>query len=257
MTDADFAGSGRVVVINENAANQLFPGEPPLGQQLTRPRELEPWTVIGVVANLRHQGPLNVRDAEAAQVFFPQNVFRPAQPMVVVVQSSARTSDLAVQLRQTAQSVGPPVLVERIRTADDWFNERVITPRRRTVLLGLMGAFGLTLSAVGIFGITAYVVTRRTSEVGLRMAFGALPGQVVRLILRDAVQPVMLGLVVGLLGAYYASRVVETFLFETTPHDPLTFVGVSAVVVLNAVFAAWIPARRAAKVDPVVALRVE
>jgi predicted lysophospholipase L1 biosynthesis ABC-type transport system permease subunit len=108
------------------------------------------------------------------------------------------------------------------------FGDRVITPRRRTVLLGLLGGLGLLLALVGIFGMTAYAVARRTQEIGVRMAFGARPVQVVGTMIRDALWPVAIGIVVGLVGAAFATRVIVSFLFETRPIEPLTFAMVAA-----------------------------
>ena len=124
-------------------------------------------------------------------------------------------------------------------------------------LLGLLGTFGLVLTLVGIFSMTAYAVARRTREIGIRMAFGAAPGDVVRHVVRDTMWPALIGLLVGIGAAFYATRIVAAFLFQTTPHDPGTFAGVAILVALGACLAAWIPARRAARVEPVTALRVE
>jgi ABC-type antimicrobial peptide transport system permease subunit len=125
------------------------------------------------------------------------------------------------------------------------------------VLLTLLGVFGLLLTLVGIFSMTAYAVARRTREIGVRVAFGARPAQVVWIMIRDAGFPVLSGLAAGLVGTYYATRLIRSFLFETTPHDPATFVAVVALLGLAASLAAWLPARRAASVDPISALRAE
>jgi predicted permease len=259
-TDADYSSGLRAVVINESAARAMFPGRPAVGQSFTASsQQPEPWTVLGVIGNLRHTGPLNVERKDAPQVFFPlaSRRARLTTSMVVVLRPSVTTADLAVRLREVAQSIGPRVLVERVRTGDDWFGDRVLTPRRRLVLLSLLGGLGLTLVIVGVFGLTAYAVARRTAEIGVRMAFGARPRDVVRQMVRDAALPVVAGLGAGLLGAYLSTRVIASFLFETTPQDPATFAAVVALVGLSAILAAWIPARRAAKVDPLVALRCE
>src|SRR6185295_4172939 len=129
--------------------------------------------------------------------------------MTFVIRPAGNAPALGDRLRDAAQAVGPRVLVERIRTANAMFGERVLTPRRRTVLLALLGGLGLTLALVGVFGMTAYAVARRTSEIGVRMAFGARPGQVVRTILRDSAMPIVIGTVVGVVGAALASRLVE------------------------------------------------
>jgi ABC-type antimicrobial peptide transport system permease subunit len=125
------------------------------------------------------------------------------------------------------------------------------------LLLTMLGAFGLLLTLVGIFSMTAYAVTRRTREIGVRVAFGARPAQVVGVMLRDAVWPVAFGVVAGLAGTYFATRIVASFLFQTTPHDPGTLAAVVALLSAAACLAAWLPARRAASIDPMTALRAE
>jgi putative ABC transport system permease protein len=164
---------------------------------------------------------------------------------------------LSEQLRRVAQGIGPRVLVERIRSGEQLFDASVLTPRRRTVLLSLLGGLGMLLALVGVFGMTAYSVTRRTSEIGVRMAFGARPGQVVGTMLRDAAIPIVIGTVLGIGGAMAATRVIKSFLFETTPTDPVTFAAVAVALAAAGCFAALVPAMRAAKVDPATSLRAD
>ena len=177
--------------------------------------------------------------------------------MTIVLRPTSRVPDMAERLRQAARSVGPRVLVERLRTGDDWLADRTVTPRRRTVLLGLLGGLGLVLTLVGVFGMTAYAVARRTQEIGVRLVFGARPGEIVRRMVRDSAIPVVIGTLVGLAGAVLATRVIATFLFQTDPIDPATFAAVAGLLVATGSLAAWLPARRAARVDPVTALRQE
>ena len=126
------------------------------------------------------------------------------------------------------------------------------------LLLTMLGVFGLLLTLVGIFSMTAYAVARRTREIGVRVAFGARPAQVVGVMIRDAVWPVAFGLVAGLAGTYYATRVITSFLFQTAPHDPLDArLASSCCSPPPACLAAWLPARRAASIDPVAALRAD
>lgn len=261
LTDGDYAANFRGVVLNESAGRALFPDGTAVGRPVTRLGSAEPWTVIGVVRDLRHGGPLArlEREQERLQAFFP---FAPSESdlttaATVVLRTSHSVPGLADQLRRAAFSIGPRVLVERIRPADDLFADRVITPRRRTVLLGLLGALGLTLALVGVFGMTGYAVTRRTQEIGLRLAFGARPDQVVGTIVRDSAMPIGLGVAIGVGAALLATRTIETFLFQTTRNDPTTLAAVAAVLALAAAIAAVVPAMRAARVDPAISLRTE
>jgi len=121
----------------------------------------------------------------------------------------------------------------------------------------LLGGFGLLLALVGVFGMTAYAVSRRTQEIGVRVAFGASPSSVVGVMMRDAALPVVIGVAGGLVGSWWATGVIKTFLFKTEPRDPVTFGWVALLLATAALLAAWIPARRAARVDPIIALRSE
>ena len=261
-TDADDASGFRGAVVTESAARALFPDGQAVGRQVSRANRNNPaaWTVIGVIADLRHGGPLDSRGANFPGVFLPFDPtvedLRSARSTMVVVRRS-RVAVTGEQLRQAAQSVGPRVLVERIRTADEWFGDRVVTPRRRTVMLGLLGGLGLALALVGVFGMTAYAVSRRTAEIGLRMAIGARPDQVVTTILRDAAMPIALGTIVGTGAAALTTRVIQSFLFETTPTDAVTFVAVALTLMAAGCLAALVPALRAARIDPIVMLRAE
>jgi putative ABC transport system permease protein len=259
-TPADFASGLHSVVINESAAHALFPDGRAVGRQLTSiyggPG---PWTVVGVIGDLQHGGPLNSRGKGFPEVFFPLNPDpqRLTWSMTVVVRPNRSMPDLANRLRQTAEAIGPPVLVEHIRSADEMFGNLVVTPRRRTVLLGMLGGLGLVLALVGVFGMTAYTVARRTREIGVRMAFGARPAEVVRAVLRDSAVPIVIGTVLGVGGAALATRAIRTFLFNTAPTDPLTFAAVAGTLAAAGCCAALVPAWRAARIDPVVTLRTE
>ncbi len=259
-TDADYASGFRGAVINDSAARKLFTGGPAVGREFTGSgRDKRPWTVLGVIDDLRHGGPLAAPRDAPSQVFYR---LEPTEDdlntaMMVVMRPSGNVPGLADQLRRVAQGIGPRVLVERIRTGDEWFGDRVITPRRRTVLLGLLGGLGLTLALVGVFGMTAYAVTRRTAEIGVRMAFGARPYQVVQTMVRDAALPIGIGALVGVGGALLATRAIESFLFQTAPTDPMTLGAVAVTLAAAGCLAALVPALRAAKVDPASSLRAD
>jgi putative ABC transport system permease protein len=255
-TDADYASGVRGVVVNETAAKALAEGTA-VGRQLTRlGPDQAPWTVVGVIKDLRHDGPLSKK--ADPQVFFPMNVAESDlnQKMMVVMRVSGAAPG-PDQLRRVAQGIGPRVLVERIRSGEQLFDANVLTPRRRTFLLSLLGGLGMALALVGVFGMTAFSVTRRTAEIGVRMAFGARPGQVVGTMMRDAALPIVIGTVLGVGGALAATRVIESFLFATKPTDPITLAAVALILAAAGCLAALVPALRAAKVDPATSLRAD
>jgi predicted permease len=244
------------VVLGEAAARELFADTLALGRRITfQDAELE---VVGVVRDIRHWGPLREGETE---IYLPSG---PALPMslpefgmTMVVRPTASVPVTADRLRHAAISIGPRVVVEDIRSGRDLYGATITTSRQRTVLLSLLGGLGLVLALVGIFGMTAYAVARRTREIGVRIALGARPDHVVRRMVADAAWPIAIGTVLGLGAATMATRVIESFLFETTPTDPVTFAAVAIVLATSGLVAAWVPARRAARVDPVAALRAE
>jgi putative ABC transport system permease protein len=258
-SDDEVSDRGGGVVISESAARQLFPDGTAVGREVTTQKPARRWPVMGVIADLRHEGPLplDVRGDFTTQVFFPMETeaLNVKAPMTLVVRPTPGASLTPDAVRQAASSVGPRVLIERVRTGDQLFGANIIETRQRTWLLGILGGLGFVMALAGIFGTTAYAVTRRTAEIGVRMAFGARPGQVVTTMVRDAALPIALGAGVGLGMAAFAMRSIESFLFQVTPTDPFTLVGVAVLLAIVGSLAAWIPAMRAARVDPITALR--
>jgi predicted permease len=259
-TDADEASGRNLVTVTTAAARAFFPDGSAVGRQIVLQNgpAQQPWEIAAVVPNVRHDGALY---DTPPQVYLP---FRPAAPMsprsksmIIVLRTSRAIAGLGDTLRKAALGVGPRVLVEQIRSGDDLLARDLLRPRQRTVLLALLGGLGLVLALVGVFGMTAYAVARRTQEIGVRMAFGARAGQVVMTMVRDSAWPIVLGTIAGLGAAALTTRVISSFLFNTTPTDPATFATVAVTLAVVGCLAAWIPARRAARVDPVTALRVE
>jgi predicted permease len=256
-SEADRSSGRRVAVVNETAQRMLFHDGAAAGRALVVGKAgTEPLEIIGVVNDVRFRGPSGKIEPEVYLPFNPTGDSR-SRGLVVVVRPSGDARGLPDLLRQAAHGVGPRVLLDRIRPGEAWLDDRILTPKRRTVLLGLLGGLGLVLALVGVFGMTAYAVARRTQEIGLRIAFGARPLDVVRTIVGDAAVPVGIGLVAGLGGAALATRIITTFLFNTPATDPVTFAAVAITLGLAAVVAAWIPARRASRLDPVQALRAD
>jgi predicted permease len=260
LNETDEAAAPRGVVINQSFAQAMFGTPSAVGQTFSRMGDKDaPWTVVGVVADIRHRGPIDPRGKNEPQIFFPYQPDRNdrIQPMTIVMRAASRNPALGEQLSAMARSLSPRALVENIRTSDALFGERVITPKRRTVLLTLLGTLGLALALVGIFGMTAYSVVRRTPEIGVRMAFGARAGQVVSTILRDATVPIAIGTLIGLAASLPVTPVIRSFLFETEPAEPVTLAGVAAILLGAGCLAAFASARRAAHIDPAISLRAE
>ncbi|HEY0873067.1 MAG TPA: ABC transporter permease [Vicinamibacterales bacterium] len=260
-TASDYTSGFRAVVLNRAGARALFPDGSAVGREISGPgSDKLSWTVIGVIDDLRHGGPLaDTERMRGLQVYFPlePDVRDLTQAMNIVVRPTGGTAGLADRLRQAAREVGPRVLVERIRTGEELFGGTVRTPQQRMTLLALLGGLGLTLALVGVYGMTSYAVARRTGEIGVRMAFGARPSQVVGTMLRGAALPILVGTALGVGGAMLATRVIESFLFDTAPRDPVTLATVAATLVLAGCLAALVPALRAARVDPALTLRAD
>jgi len=244
-----------VVVLGARAAKRLFPAGQPLGRTLTVNKEVS--EVIGIAPDLKVDGAQPLRDQDEVFRLYRPTAADRADALVVVVRPRGTAAGLDDRLRQAALQIGPRAVVERIRPGSEWLSDTVVTPRRRTVLLGLLGGIGLLLTLIGVFGMTAYSVARRTQEIGVRMAFGAQPADVVTTMMKDAFVPLAAGVVAGLAGAWFATRLIATFLFEMTPNDVPTFAGAAVILSLTALIAVWIPARRAARVDPVASLRAD
>jgi putative ABC transport system permease protein len=248
----DRAGGPPVAVINEAAAQKYWPGREPLGQRFTMNKQ--EWTVVGVVGNIHHLGP-EIAPRQECYVPLAQDrqygvslVVRTAgDPMVVLPAVKAAIWSVNREQRLT----GDTVTLER-------YMDRLIAQRRfNMAVLALFGALGLVIAAVGIYGVMAYVVAQRTNEIGVRMALGATRGNVVSMVLRRAGVLMALGLVIGGIGAWSLSATVKTFLFNVQPNDPGIFAGALAVLAAAGLLASALPARRAATVDPLVALRSE
>jgi predicted permease len=256
LEEADVA-AGEAVVVNDTLSRQYFSGGA-VGHTLqTKGKVPRHWRIVGVVPNIRHGGPLGRVGPEMYVLPDPRAADPSSMQLAMVMRMREGASLPVERLKQMAEGMGPRVIVGLARTASALVGRQVARPRQRMLLLTLLGVFGLLLTLVGIFSMTAYAVARRTREIGVRVAFGARPAQVVGVMVRDVVWPVAFGLGAGLAGTYYATRVIRSFLFQTEPHDPATLVAVVALLGAAACLAAWLPARRAASVDPLTALRAE
>ena len=250
----------RVVVLNETAAEHLFPGESALGRLVPfesfSADEVRPFEVVAVVSDTLQDGARAPKRANVYTLYEGTEEFGQT-PLVVFVRPHGTVRGLAARLRTAAESIGPPVVIERVVSGTRFVSDNIAIPRRRMQLLGLLGGVGLALALVGIFSVTAYAVNRRAPEIGVRMALGARPSVVVRTILGDATVPIAAGLAAGIGGSFLASRLVAAFLFQTSPNDAMTFAAAATMLAVASLIAAWLPARKAARIDPVSAMRSE
>ena len=258
LVDDDRA-TGEAVAINEAAAKKFFGGHAighSLRQNVMRGKTGRVWRIVGVVPDLRLSGPQGRVAPELFLLPDPADG-NPSMRLALIAKLRPGASLSPDRWKEMAQSAGPRALVGEVNPLSDVVSRLVIRPKNRTLLLSLLGGFGFVLTLVGIFSTAAYSVARRTREIGVRVALGARPRQVIGAMMRDVATPVVAGLAGGLVSTYYATSVLKSFLFRTTPHDPATLAGVVVVLASAAALAAWLPARRAARVDPVSALRAE
>jgi putative ABC transport system permease protein len=211
-------------------------------------------TVVGIVGNIRHVGP---ETDWRTQAFVPM-AQSPVISATLVVRTASGAQAVWAGIRRAIASefAGLPTRVDE-GTLEGYYEELVARRRFNMLLLTLFGLLGLVIAVVGIYGVMAYVVSQRTQEIGIRMALGALPSAILRSILGGALVYIAIGLGIGLLGAWNLAGTIGGFLFEITPHDPTVYAGVVAALALAGLTAAVLPARRAASVDPLIALRME
>jgi putative ABC transport system permease protein len=258
FTQADDANGPLRLMINQALAQRDFPNEDPVGKRVTLgstgPNNQPVWfEIVGVTANVRS---LELREEPPAELYFAltQNPF---ENMAIVIRSTVEPASVAPALRQAVADVDRTVPVSDIKTMEHIVSESVTQPRFNLFLLGLFGGIALLLSAAGIYGVTAYTVTQRTHELGIRIALGAQVADVLRLVLGQGMIVIGIGLVVGLMASFALLRLMRSLLFGVGENDPLTFVAITLVLLLVALLACYIPSRRATKVDPLTALRYE
>ena len=237
------------VVIKETAAKNLWPGQSALGKLL---RVNGDRRVIGVVGDVRH---LTVEGEAGNEIYLSLRQIFDYSSLTLIVRTSMEPTSLARTLRRTLTPVTPNLATNEVQTLDA-IVDRAVSPRRFfTLLLGGFSVFALVLALLGIYGVISYTVTHRTQEIGLRIALGATATQVQRRIIIETVQLAATGIVLGSLGAWLASRALSGFLFGVTSGDPLTYVAMVVVLSGVAVLSGYLPARRAARIDPIIALR--
>jgi putative ABC transport system permease protein len=250
----DTADAPGTVVVNQEFVRRFFGGRNPVGQHLqlsgdpAKTRE-----IVGVVGTIKH-GSL----AESPRSAMYVSIDQLAPPdMTIVVRSSGNSAQLSAALRDAVLSLDPNQAISTIRSMDDVVSGSVAQPRFASQILGLFAVLALLLAAVGLYGLIAYTVSQRTHEIGIRMALGAEPRDVLRLVIGQGLKLALAGAAIGIVGALALTRLMQGLLFEVSATDPVTFIGVTALLTIVALTASYLPARRAMRVDPMIALRYE
>ena len=257
-TERDNSNSPNVMIVNQKLADEEFGGQSPIGKRITfgntdANRQPVWFEIVGVVANVRS---LELREEPTAEVYFASlQDYWPA--MSLVVRSNVDLSNLGGSIRQIVNEVDKSVPVSNVKMMDHVVSESITQPRFNLFLLGLFSTVAMLLSAAGIYGVTAYTVTQRTHELGIRIALGAQVSDVLKMILGQGMAVIFVGLIIGLAAAFGLMRLLRSLLYGVGENDPLTFVAITGVLLLVALLACYIPARRATKVDPLEALRYE
>jgi predicted permease len=250
FTDADRQGAEPVVILNEEAARVYFPNADPIGQivsfQGTR-------RVVGIVGNIRHDGP----ETNWRREGFVPIAQSPTIAATLVVRTSRPLAQILPPIKTAIRSRFPDLALPDIEMLGNYVRQLTAQRRMNMLLLGLFGVLGLAIAAVGLYGVMAYLVTQRTPEIGIRMALGAEPSTILRSVLARALRQIAAGLTIGLAGAWLLSTFVKDFLFRIEPHDFRIYGAAAAVLLVAGLAAALLPARRAARVDPLIALRLE
>jgi putative ABC transport system permease protein len=244
------------IVIDEEFARTYWPGEDAVGKRIAMGSEKDPrfLTVLGVVGRVKMEG-LST-DSKRVQGYFPFAQI-PNGGMTVIIKAAGDPNQLIAAVRQQVKAIDPDQPIYSVRTMDDIRAESVAPERLNLTLLSIFAGIALVLAVVGIYGVMSYSVTQRTHEIGIRMAIGAQPRDVFRMIIRQGMMLALIGVGIGLVGAFGLTRLMASMLFGVEPTDPATFAAIALLLTTVALVACYIPGRRATKVDPVVSLRYE
>ena len=251
FNDGDTASSPQVVIIDEYLVKKYFPTTSPLGHQISRGGP-KPFTIVGVVGT--------INSSDLAQPVTKERLYYPAAQLgprasAVVLKTAVDPQSVVAQVREAVRAIDPEQPISDVRTMDQWIGRSLETRRAPMALLSVFAALALVLAAIGIYGVLAFGVAQRVREFGIRQALGADPTSILSLVLRQGLRTTAAGVVIGVAASIALMRYLQTLLFGVTPHDATVFGGVTALLVIVAAAACYVPARRATRVDPIVALR--
>jgi putative ABC transport system permease protein len=258
FTERDNKTAPPVIIVNQAFAKKFFPGEDPIGKRIkpgisTNSDKPAMREIVGVVSDVRNR---NLSSELRAGYFIPAPQM-PFNQMTLIVRTGNDPHSLITAVQNEVHAMDQEVPVFNIKTMEEYISATVATPRFNTTLLVIFAGVALILTIVGLYGVMSYSVAQRTNEIGIRMALGAQTGDVLRLIISQGFKLVLIGLGIGLVGAFAMTRVIASLLFGVTTKDPITFVAVAVLLALVALLACYIPARRATRLDPLHALRYE
>jgi putative ABC transport system permease protein len=256
FTDHDRDGQQRVLLVNETFAKRYYPDEFPINREFGASMS-GPSLIVGVVGAVHHQG----LDSEVQpELYFSHQqaeVGMGDMPMTLAIRTAGDPLTLVPEIRRTVMDLDSSLTIDSVRTMEDLLYSSIAEPRFYAVLLGVFAAIALVLASVGIYSVLSYSVSQRTHEIGIRMALGARSETVLKLIVSQGVILITIGIAIGLGGAVVATRYLESMLFGLTALDPATFITVTLILLVTAIAACYVPARRATRVSPTVALRYE
>lgn len=257
ITAQDVPGGSPVVVVNREMVERHFPDKNPIGERImvfSGSEEPNIWyEIVGVVGNVKPRGPLSPTDPQLYTPF----VQAPQTHMTIMMRTNGPTPALSQTVTNIFNSLSPDTAFTRNYDLESTISYSWIRQRFSMILFSIFSGLALLLAAIGIYGVMAYTVDQRTQEIGIRMALGALPRDVMKLILRSGARIITFGVLLGAAGSLAGARVLESFLFNTSPYDPVTFISIAVLLTTVALIACYFPARRATKVDPMVALQAE
>jgi predicted permease len=252
FSPTDRPGGPSVVLLNESAAKTFFGADDPIGKRISVGRSVKDAEVIGIVGDVRQ-----MPDSAPGSIAYVPSAQSPPEEMIVFVRTMRNAATVASALRRAVREVAPQRSMYDMQTMTQREGLATAKNRFRAMLLTAFALTALLLAAIGIYGVLSFAVTARTREMGIRMALGAERASVQRLVIGDGLALVAVGVVIGLAGAFAGARVLRAFLFDLTPSDPVTYAAIVVVLGVTAVLASWVPALRASRVDPVIALRAE
>ncbi len=265
FTFEDTAQSAGVVIVNEAMARLFWPGDEAVGKRVKhRGRETDPWfTVAGVVGNVRHHW---IGDSTQPEIYFSyaqvplldsRTIERHRRSMQIVIRGDGDPLSIVPAARREVAGLDPELPLFNIKTMDERLGYSLVRPRFNTLLMGIFAVVALVLAAVGLYGVMSYTVAQRTHEIGIRIALGARRSDVLMLVLKQGLALILAGVAIGLVAAFALTRFMSALLYDLSARDPYTFAAISLLLIAIALLACYIPARRATRVEPTVALRYE